>query len=126
MQALVQRGLSSLKRAPIGGPAEPVPRRALDGAAATPTALEIGRVPLRLRSCLLKLRPPSGDLLRDPAYLRLWSSIFSSSFGNQVMMLALPLTAAVLLHATPTPMGLLTAIELAPFILISLPAGVWL
>ncbi len=41
-------------------------------------------------------------------------------------MLALPLTAAVLLHATPTQMGLLTAMELAPFLLISLPAGVWL
>jgi MFS family permease len=71
-------------------------------------------------------RLPPGDLLRDPAYLRLWSSILTSSFGNQVMMLALPLTAAVLLKATPTQMGLLTAIELLPFLLLSLPAGVWL
>ncbi len=69
---------------------------------------------------------PAGDLLRDPAYLRLWSSILTSSFGNQVMMLALPLTAAVLLKATPTQMGLLTATELLPFVLFSLPAGVWL
>ena len=71
-------------------------------------------------------RLPEGDLLRDPTYLRLWSSILTSSFGNQVMMLALPLTAAVLLHATPTQMGLLTAIELSPFLIFSLPAGVWL
>ena len=71
-------------------------------------------------------RLPAGDLLRDPAYLRLWSSILTSSFGNQVMMLALPLTAAVLLQASPTQMGLLTAIELSPFLLFSLPAGVWL
>jgi MFS family permease len=71
-----------------------------------------------------KLSP--GDLLRDPAYLRLWVSILTSSFGNQVMLLALPLTAAVLLHATPTQMGLLTAIELLPFLLLSLPSGVWL
>jgi MFS family permease len=69
---------------------------------------------------------PAGDLLRDPAYLRLWSSILTSSFGNQVMMLALPLTAAVLLKASPTQMGLLTATELLPFVLFSLPAGVWL
>ena len=41
-------------------------------------------------------------------------------------MLALPLTAAVLLHATPTQMGLLTAMEIVPFVLFSLPAGVWL
>jgi MFS family permease len=69
---------------------------------------------------------PPGDLWRDPSYLRLWSSILASSFGNQVMMLALPLTAAVLLKARPTQMGLLTAVELLPFLLLSLPAGVWL
>ena len=71
-------------------------------------------------------RLPAGDLLRDAAYRRLWASILTSSFGNQVMMLALPLTAAVLLQATPTQMGLLTAIELLPFLLLSLPSGVWL
>ena len=41
-------------------------------------------------------------------------------------MLAVPLTAAVLLHATPTQMGWLTTMELLPFVLLSLPAGVWL
>jgi MFS family permease len=69
---------------------------------------------------------PPGDLLRDASYRRLWSSILISSLGAQVTMLALPLTAAVLLHATPTQMGLLTAMEIAPFVLLSLPAGVWL
>ena len=73
-----------------------------------------------------RLRLPAGDLWRDPRYLRLWSSILTSSFGNQIMMLALPLTAAVLLKATPTQMGLLTFIELLPFLLLSLPSGVWL
>jgi len=70
--------------------------------------------------------PPPGDLLREPLYRRLWLSILISSFGGQITMLALPLTAAVLLHATPTQMGLLTAMELAPFVLFSLPSGVWL
>ena len=69
---------------------------------------------------------PAGDLLRDATYRRLWTSILISSLGGQVTMLALPLTAAVLLHATPTQMGLLTAMEIAPFVLFSLPAGVWL
>jgi MFS family permease len=69
---------------------------------------------------------PPGDLLRDPAYARLFGSILTASFGNQVMMLALPLTAAVLLKASPLQMGLLTAIELLPFLLFSLPSGVWL
>jgi hypothetical protein len=71
-------------------------------------------------------RIPEGDLWRDRAYRRLWSVDPDQSFGGQVTMLALPLTAAVLLHATPTQMGLLTAIEILPFVLLSLPAGVWL
>jgi len=69
---------------------------------------------------------PDGDLLRDATYRRLWTSILIASLGGQVTMLALPLTAAVLLHATPTQMGLLVAMEIAPFVLFSLPAGVWL
>lgn len=69
---------------------------------------------------------PPADLLRDRAYRRLWLSILISSFGNQISMLALPLTAALLLDATPTQMGVLTAMEIAPFVLFSLPAGVWL
>ena len=79
-----------------------------------------------LQMLLRRLSPPPGDLLRDPTYRRLWSSILISSFGGQVTMLALPLTAAVLLHAAPTQMGLLTAMEIVPFALFSLPSGVWL
>jgi MFS family permease len=66
------------------------------------------------------------DLLRDSAYRRLWISILMSSTGGQITLLALPLTAALLLGAGPTQMGLLTALELLPFTLLSLPAGVWL
>jgi MFS family permease len=73
-----------------------------------------------------RLALPPNDLLRDATYRRLWTSILISSFGGQVTMLALPLTAAVLLHASPTQMGLLTAMEIVPFVLFSLPAGVWL
>lgn len=69
---------------------------------------------------------PADDLLRDPTYRRLWSSILISSFGGQVTLLAIPLTAAVLLHAAPTQMGILTAMEMVPFALFSLPTGVWL
>ncbi len=66
------------------------------------------------------------DLLRDATYRRLWTSILISSFGGQVTLLALPLSAAVLLHASPTQMGVLTAAEIVPFALFSLPSGVWL
>ena len=66
------------------------------------------------------------DLLRDRTYRRLWTSILISSFGGQVTLLALPLSAAVLLHASATQMGILTAAEIVPFALFSLPSGVWL
>jgi MFS family permease len=79
-----------------------------------------------MRSWRELLKLDANDLLRDPTYRRLWLSILVSSLGGQVTMLALPLTAAVLLHATPTQMGLLTAMEIVPFVLFSLPSGVWL
>ena len=69
---------------------------------------------------------PADDLLRDAAYRRLFGSILIASFGGQITMLALPLTAALLLQASPTQMGLLTAMEILPFVLFSLPSGVWL
>ncbi|HET9644987.1 MAG TPA: MFS transporter [Burkholderiaceae bacterium] len=72
-----------------------------------------------------RLFPPD-HLLRDVSYRRLWVSTLISSLGSQVTMLALPLTAAVLLHASPTQMGWLTTMETLPFVLFSLPAGVWL
>ena len=69
---------------------------------------------------------PPDDLLRDATYRRLWTSILVSSLGGQITLLALPLTAAVLLHASPTQMGVLTSMEILPFVALSLPTGVWL
>ena len=75
---------------------------------------------------IIKRLLPLDDLLRDATYRRLWTSILISSFGGQLTLLAVPLTAAVLLHATPTQMARLTAIEISAFVLLSLPVGVWL
>jgi len=79
-----------------------------------------------LESIRQRFALPPDDLLRDAVFRRLWSSILISSLGGQITMLALPLTAAVLLQATPTQMGVLVAMEIAPFVLLSLPSGVWL
>jgi MFS family permease len=81
---------------------------------------------LRPRYWAAQLTLPATDLLRDGTYRRLWTSILISSLGGQITLLALPLTAAVLLHASPTEMGYLTAAELVPYVLLGLPAGVWL
>jgi predicted MFS family arabinose efflux permease len=68
----------------------------------------------------------SESLFRIPGYARLWGSILLSNLGAQLTMIVLPLTAVVLLHASPTQMGLLGAMELLPFVVLSLPAGVYL
>jgi MFS family permease len=78
------------------------------------------------KSLRYRFRLAEDDLLRDSVYRRLWTSSLISSFGGQVTVLALPLTAVVLLHSTPSQMGWLTTMGLLPFVLFSLPAGVWL
>ena len=65
-------------------------------------------------------------LWRLPDFRRLWLSLTVTSFGAQITNLALPLTAALLLHATPLQMGILVALETLPFALVSLHAGVLL
>jgi predicted MFS family arabinose efflux permease len=65
-----------------------------------------------------------GGLWRNPDFVKLWGSLTVTSFGAQVTNLALPLTAALLLHATPWQMGVLVALETLPFALVSLHAGV--
>ena len=64
-------------------------------------------------------------LLRDPAFFRFWSGQTVSLFGDQVTLLALPLTAVLVLHAHAAQMGYLVAAELAPNLLFSLHAGAW-
>ena len=63
-------------------------------------------------------------LWRNPEFVKLWGSLTITAFGAQITNLALPLTAAVLLHATPWQMGVLVALETLPFALVSLHAGV--
>jgi len=63
-------------------------------------------------------------LWRNPEFVKLWTSMTITSFGAQVTNLALPLTAAVMLQATPWQMGVLVALETLPFALVSLHAGV--
>jgi MFS family permease len=54
-----------------------------------------------------------------------WSGQTVSTLGAQVTAFAIPLLAAINLHATSFEMGLLRAAEFAPFLVFTLPAGVW-
>jgi MFS family permease len=70
-------------------------------------------------------RPAAPSLWRSPDYMRLWSATAVSEVGSEVTVLALPLAAILVLHATPFEVGLLGACQLVPFLVLGLPAGVW-
>src|ERR671931_2484054 len=65
------------------------------------------------------------SLWRDADFMRLWTAESVSRRGSQVSLLALPLVAITVLHASTFEGGLLSTAEFAPFILVGLPAGVW-
>ena len=65
-----------------------------------------------------------GTLWRNRDFRTLWLSLTITHFGGQVTLLALPLTAAILLHATPVEMGILVAMEALPYTLLGLFTGV--
>jgi MFS family permease len=69
---------------------------------------------------------PRGGLWRDHDFLKLWSAETISQFGTQVSQLALPLVAILVLDASAFEVALLGTIEFLPFILFTLPAGVWI
>lgn len=71
-----------------------------------------------------RLRPRS-DLWRDRGFLKLWAANGVSQLGTQVTLLALPLAALYVLKASALGVALLRSFAVLPFLLFSLPAGVW-
>lgn len=67
--------------------------------------------------------PPSRSLWHDPPFRRLWVGQTVSSLGSTVSREALPLTAVLLLSATPMQVGLLAAAGSAAALLFGVPAG---
>jgi MFS family permease len=66
-----------------------------------------------------------GVLLHHRDFRLLWGGETVSELGSQVSLLAIPLLAVRTLHATTFEMGLLTAASTAAFLVVGLPAGVW-
>lgn len=66
-----------------------------------------------------------GGVWRNPDFLKLWTGETISLIGSHITLLALPLTAVLSLQATPSQMGILGAARFAPFLLMTLLAGVW-
>lgn len=65
-------------------------------------------------------------LWSHPDFVKLWLGQTISLLGSRITFLALPLTAAIILQASPTQMGILTAVEALPTLLLGLLAGAWI
>lgn len=68
---------------------------------------------------------PRGGLWRHGDFLKLWSAETISQFGSAVDDLALGFVAIVVLDASPFEVAVLGTLNFLPFILFTLPAGVW-
>jgi MFS family permease len=65
------------------------------------------------------------SLWRHRDFQLLWAGQTISRVGTEISVLALPLIAIQILHATTFEVGSLTAVETLPFLVVGLPAGAW-
>lgn len=66
------------------------------------------------------------NLSKNPDFRRLWAAESISKFGDAVSVVAVPLTAILVLGAGPTELGALGGAQFLPIVLLGLPAGVWI
>ncbi|GAB2698270.1 MFS transporter [Kitasatospora kifunensis] len=64
-------------------------------------------------------------LRTNRAFRLLWIGESGSKVGTAITGVALPLLATVTLHAGAFEIGLITAVQWVPWLLVGLPAGVW-
>lgn len=69
--------------------------------------------------------PPQADRRRWADFRLLWGGQSMSLVGDQVFLLAVPLAAIQVLNASTMQVAALAAVAKVPFLLIGLPAGVW-
>ena len=68
---------------------------------------------------------PRQSLWRHRDFMKLWTGQTISQLGDEVTQLAIPLVAALTLDVSPFEFGLLAVLQFLPFILLTIPAGVW-
>jgi MFS family permease len=69
--------------------------------------------------------PHRPSLWRQGDFMKLWTGQTISQFGDEITGLAIPLLATLILHAGPLEFGILGVVRFLPWILFTLPAGVW-
>jgi MFS family permease len=80
---------------------------------------------LSMRGVDMRAAGGSDNLWHYRDFLKLWAGESISLVGSQVTTLALPLTAVLTLGASGFEVALLTAATWAPYLLVTLLAGVW-
>ena len=68
---------------------------------------------------------PRRSLWRHRDFMKLWTGQTISQLGDEVTQLAIPLVAALTLVVSPFEFGMLAVLQFLPFILLTIPAGVW-
>ena len=68
---------------------------------------------------------PSRSAFKRPDFVKLWTASTISLFGTQITFIAIPVIAVLILGATPFEVALVGTLEFLPFLLFTLPAGVW-
>ncbi|HLJ99326.1 MAG TPA: MFS transporter, partial [Streptosporangiaceae bacterium] len=66
-----------------------------------------------------------GALWTHADFMKFWTGETVSLFGTQVTTLALPLTAIIVLHASPGQLGVIRFLQTVPFLLLALLIGAW-
>jgi MFS family permease len=69
--------------------------------------------------------PKSRSAFHQPDFVKLWSAATISLIGTQITFIAIPVIAVLILGATPFEVALVGTFEFLPFLLFTLPAGVW-
>lgn len=69
---------------------------------------------------------PPASLWRDRNFLTMWGGQSLAQFGAQIVEIAIPVLAVLMLGASEAEVGYLNAAALAAFLLIGLPAGAWI
>ncbi|MEV8371196.1 MFS transporter [Kribbella sp. NPDC056861] len=65
-------------------------------------------------------------LLKDGDFRRLWLGETTSTFGNAMSGIAVPVIALTVLGASSASVGLINAASWLPWLLVGLPAGAWI
>ena len=69
--------------------------------------------------------PRRPSLWRQRDFMKLWTAQTISQFGDEITGIALPFVAITILGAEAFEMGILGVVRFLPWILFTLPAGVW-